>query len=46
MTRILKNLFVFISYFLYEYFFIIILYKFGIDYYSLSYKRKIVLDFL
>lgn len=43
MTRILKNLFVFISYFLYEYFFIIILYKFGIDYYSLSYKRKIVL---
>lgn len=42
MRKIFKNLFVFISYFLYEYLFIELLLRFGIDYNTLSIKHKIL----
>lgn len=43
MKKLLKNILIFISYFIYEYLFIILLTNSGLDYYKLNMSNKIIL---
>ena len=46
MMKILKNIFIFISYFIYEYLFLALLEKYGINYKNLNYSNKVLIVFI